>query len=319
MELLLDHGADVNAANRRKSTPLLWALHDVAKVRLLLEHGANVNAKTIDGRTAVYQAAIMANAAAGSAAAAGEGRGCQCQDAQRHDSPDGGCAGRFRSLRLLVERKADVNARNAAGATALMAAAQTGRPEAVRLLLEKGADAKVADQAQRDRPGRSGHRRQRRDCEAPARCRRRSQRTGHPRLFGADVCRRVGRHARRRVKLLLAKGADPECQGRRRNRPHAGGQTRRYAKWRACWACREEERKSWAWPAVETKPRDARLPPPSRRLLRFWRSRATISSASAAAIPAMRRTCPRPPRPSRATADCPRRRRFRSSRTACTH
>jgi ankyrin repeat protein len=43
----------------------------------------------------------------------------------------------FEAMRLLVERKADVNARNAAGGTALMVAAQTGRPEAVRLLLEK--------------------------------------------------------------------------------------------------------------------------------------------------------------------------------------
>src|SRR5580765_1362779 len=62
MELLLEHGAAVNAGNRRQSTPLLWALHDLSKVRLLLEHGATVNARTIDGRTAVYLAAIMANA-----------------------------------------------------------------------------------------------------------------------------------------------------------------------------------------------------------------------------------------------------------------
>lgn len=42
--------------------------------------------------------------------------------------------------RLLIEHKAGVNARTAAGATALMAAAQTGKPDAVRILLEKGAD-----------------------------------------------------------------------------------------------------------------------------------------------------------------------------------
>src|SRR5262249_28198143 len=47
MKLLLDAGADVNAANRRKSTPLFWALHDEAKVRLLLERGADINAKTV--------------------------------------------------------------------------------------------------------------------------------------------------------------------------------------------------------------------------------------------------------------------------------
>src|SRR5262249_19070759 len=36
MKMLIERGADANAANRRKSTPLFWALHDEAKVRLLL-------------------------------------------------------------------------------------------------------------------------------------------------------------------------------------------------------------------------------------------------------------------------------------------
>ena len=36
MKLLLEHGADPNAGNKRRSTPLLWALHDEDKVRLLL-------------------------------------------------------------------------------------------------------------------------------------------------------------------------------------------------------------------------------------------------------------------------------------------
>ena len=44
------------------------------------------------------------------------------------------------AVRLLLDRKAEVNATNAAGATALMAAAQTGRPRAVRMLLDAGAD-----------------------------------------------------------------------------------------------------------------------------------------------------------------------------------
>src|SRR4030095_12670857 len=44
LQLLLDKGADVNAKNRRRSTPLHWAIHDEAKVRLLVSNGANVNA-----------------------------------------------------------------------------------------------------------------------------------------------------------------------------------------------------------------------------------------------------------------------------------
>src|SRR6202022_1519264 len=62
MKLLLEHGADVNAGNKRKSTPLFWSMHDEAKVRLLLEHGASVNARNVDGRYPIYQAAVMANA-----------------------------------------------------------------------------------------------------------------------------------------------------------------------------------------------------------------------------------------------------------------
>ena len=143
MELLLEHGAAVNAGNSRQSTPLLWALHDLSKVRLLLEHGANVNARTIDGRTAVYQAAIMANAVPVLRLLLDKGADANAKTLNGMTPLMAASRSNFEALRLLVERKADVNARNAAGATALMAAAQTGRPEAVRLLLEKGADAKL--------------------------------------------------------------------------------------------------------------------------------------------------------------------------------
>src|SRR5207248_371903 len=59
MKLLLEHGADVNAVNKRKSTPLFWSQYDEAKVRFLLERGANVNARNVDGRYPIYQAAGM--------------------------------------------------------------------------------------------------------------------------------------------------------------------------------------------------------------------------------------------------------------------
>src|SRR5215813_15050660 len=62
MRLLLEKGADVNAGNKRKSTPIFWSLNDESKVRLLVEHGANVNAQSNDGRTPVYQGASMPNA-----------------------------------------------------------------------------------------------------------------------------------------------------------------------------------------------------------------------------------------------------------------
>ena len=46
MELVLAHGADANRTGPGGTTALIWAVPDVAKVRLLLAHGAKVNAKS---------------------------------------------------------------------------------------------------------------------------------------------------------------------------------------------------------------------------------------------------------------------------------
>ena len=45
LRLLLERGADPNAANEAGATALHWAVPDLAKVRLLVAKGANVNAK----------------------------------------------------------------------------------------------------------------------------------------------------------------------------------------------------------------------------------------------------------------------------------
>jgi len=144
MKLLLEKGADPNAANRRKSTPLFWGIHDQAKVRLLLERGADANARNVDDRTLVYQAASMGN-----------GLPVLRLLLEKGSDPDAktitgmtplmaaSARANVGAMRLLIEKNADVNAKNAAGATALMAAAATGNPQAVRMLLEKGADPNV--------------------------------------------------------------------------------------------------------------------------------------------------------------------------------
>jgi ankyrin repeat protein len=144
LQLLIDKGADVNAKTRRRSTPLHWAIHDVAKVDLLLLKGANVNAKQVGGRTPLYLAAMLGNGiptmrllltkGADPNLAAVNGQTPLMMAAQR---------GNVEGLRLLVEQGAEVNAMDGAGETALMFASTSGNARAVQLLIERGADVKV--------------------------------------------------------------------------------------------------------------------------------------------------------------------------------
>ena len=140
MKLLMQHGADVNAGNKRKSTPLLWSLHDEAKVRLLLDRGAKIDTRTVDGRTAVYQAASMGNSVPVLKLLLDEGADPNAKTINGMTPLMAAARNSLEAEMLLIERKADVNAVNAAGVTALMLAAQTGRPAGVRMLVEKGAD-----------------------------------------------------------------------------------------------------------------------------------------------------------------------------------
>ncbi len=144
MRLLVDQGADVNARNRRSSTPLFWAIHDLDKVRLLLSRGATINARQVEGRTPVYQASVLAG-----------GRNILRLLLDSGADPNLGTMvgltplmaasvrGDVEAMRLLIDKGADVNVRNGAGETALMFAGTSGTTEAVRLLLERGADATV--------------------------------------------------------------------------------------------------------------------------------------------------------------------------------
>ena len=145
MSLLLDKGADVNAKNRRKSTPLFWAIHDEAKVRLLVERGADVNVRQADGRTPLYQTSVLGNSL-----------GTMRLLLERGADPNIATApgmtplmmasfyANLPAMRLLIEKGAKINAKSAAGVTPLFEAAASGDSRTVQLLLEKGADAKVA-------------------------------------------------------------------------------------------------------------------------------------------------------------------------------
>src|SRR5579872_1425263 len=46
VRLLLDRGADPEAATKTGATALMWAVPNLEKVKLLVDHGANVNARS---------------------------------------------------------------------------------------------------------------------------------------------------------------------------------------------------------------------------------------------------------------------------------
>jgi ankyrin repeat protein len=75
-------------------------------------------------------------------------------------------SGYVETVRLLIDRGADVNARDAMGQTALMRAAMNGASEVILLLLEKGADPSIRDQQGHFALAESGRR-----CPSPEACR----------------------------------------------------------------------------------------------------------------------------------------------------
>ncbi len=108
LELLLKAAADVNATNQAGANALLYAAPFEDKARLLVAGGADVKAHSKLGNTALMLAARK--------------------------------SGNSRTVKLLLERGADPNVKNAYGATALMAAAAAGDMDSIRVLLDHGAD-----------------------------------------------------------------------------------------------------------------------------------------------------------------------------------
>ena len=108
---LIEHGADVKAANDEGATALMWAVPDLEKTQLLLAAGADVNAQSADSRTPLLIAAGL-----------------------RHSAP---------AVRLLLDKGASINAR-APGligeTTPLLQAAFIGDDETFALLLNRGAE-----------------------------------------------------------------------------------------------------------------------------------------------------------------------------------
>ncbi len=109
VKLLLDRGADANAANSAGATPLMWAIPNLAKVKLLVEYGADVNARSTNlERTPLLIAASY--------------------------------PGTVAILQLLLDKGADVHAKDKSGMHALGRAVTYADVDVVRFLVEHGLD-----------------------------------------------------------------------------------------------------------------------------------------------------------------------------------
>jgi ankyrin repeat protein len=106
---LLDRGANPNATNAAGATALMWAIPDLAKVKLLLAHGADVNARSTNlQRTPLLVAASY--------------------------------PGTVEILQLLLDKGADIHAKDRGKVHALGRATLTSDAAVVRFLVEHGSD-----------------------------------------------------------------------------------------------------------------------------------------------------------------------------------
>ena len=167
---LLKGGADQNLRNHAGATALTWALDDVEKVRLLVAAGADVNAASEFGRAPLTLAAaqggstatvkVLLERGAEATAAALTAAAARGNDelvklllaAGARDSNGGSIMAALRanareSLDAIAAASPKAVARN--GLIAVLPTVGPGRPEAVRLALERGADVNARDQKSR--------------------------------------------------------------------------------------------------------------------------------------------------------------------------
>lgn len=212
MRALLKAGAAPNARNERQASALHWAVADPAKVKLLISAGVDLNAKTSEGRTPLFLAAMQPEGTAVAQVLLEAGADPNARtltgvtplvpatgssiatvrallakgadpDARSATGATPLMAAAFESteaVALLVARGADVNARTKRGETALANAANRGNLNSAKLLLDKGADVNASD----DR--------------------------GYTPLMHAAYCDNAPVEL---IRLLLAKGADVSVKG----------------------------------------------------------------------------------------------------------
>ncbi len=162
-KLLLDHGADVNAADYNGNTALISvaAAGEVRAAKLLLAKGARLDARSHDGTTAFMAAAssdveiVQFLLAKGARINDSDNAGVTPLMAATSSSQEGGDYSSPDIVKFLLAHGADVNASDKNGATALIYAANMSTNnessdrdtvETTKILLSAGADVKARTQ-----------------------------------------------------------------------------------------------------------------------------------------------------------------------------
>ena len=150
LKRLLSKGADPNARDKRGVTSVMEAARagDAESLKVLIEHGADVNATRSNGRTALMAAArsrrleavqVLLDHGADVNVQAAKGPGSNSEDTALTMAAPRAIPG---VLTALLDKGADLRARNELGYTALMQAAYSDYvdAESVRVLLAHRAD-----------------------------------------------------------------------------------------------------------------------------------------------------------------------------------
>lgn len=139
VDRLVAEGVDVNATGTQNATPLFWSMRSLSGFTKLLELGADPNVIFLDGGSVMHWAARADNAEYLEAALRHEGNPNLVGGAFKRTPLFEAIGSEARSIELLLDAGADINARSENGDTTVMVAAGRGRFDTVYLLLTHGA------------------------------------------------------------------------------------------------------------------------------------------------------------------------------------
>jgi ankyrin repeat protein len=158
MRFLIGQSADVKMQCQSGATALIWAATDIAKVRLLIEQGASVNIATKRGRTPLLVAAKSDSSNDIVKLLLKQGADLRAMDFLHTKPLRAATLGNdTETIRTPIDAGVDVNAADLPGITPLMmAAGWNGNTQAVQLLLAHGADAKAVSRPVMGLPVKNG-------------------------------------------------------------------------------------------------------------------------------------------------------------------